>query len=87
MLLKRSLAINGIVNSKQGDGTYLAASLHNVLSLPDRILTLQGVGLVELAEARSAIEPMLASLAALPVSHGGLDQIHGGRPFDAAQLQ
>lgn len=73
----RGLAILGIVKSKQGDGTYLATSLHRVLNLPDQILTLQeGLDLVELAEARSAVEPVVASLAATRASRDDLLQIH-----------
>ncbi len=72
----RALAILGIVKSKQGDGTYLAASLNKVLNLPDQILTLQeSLDLVELAEARSAIEPVVASLAATRASRDDLHLI------------
>jgi GntR family transcriptional regulator, transcriptional repressor for pyruvate dehydrogenase complex len=73
----RALAILGIVKSKQGDGTYLVASLHRVLNLPDQVLTLQeSLDLVELAEARSAIEPVVASLAAARASRDDLARIH-----------
>jgi GntR family transcriptional regulator, transcriptional repressor for pyruvate dehydrogenase complex len=73
----RALAILGIVKSKQGDGTYLAASLHRVLNLPDQVLTLQAsLDLVELAEARSAIEPVVTSLAATRASRDDLIRIH-----------
>jgi GntR family transcriptional regulator, transcriptional repressor for pyruvate dehydrogenase complex len=73
----RALAILGIVKSKQGDGTYLAASLHRVLNLPDQVLTLQeSLDLVELAEARSAIEPVVTSLAAARASRDDLNGIH-----------
>ena len=72
----RGLAILGIVKSKQGDGTYLAASLQRVLNLPDQILTLQeSLDLVELAEARSAIEPVVAALAAERASREDLQRI------------
>ncbi len=72
----RGLAILGIVKSKQGDGTYLAASLHRILSLPDQILTLQeSLNLVEVAEARSAIEPVVASLAATRASQEDLQRV------------
>ncbi len=65
----KALSILGIVKPKQGDGTYLASSLRKVLNNPDRILTLQeSLDLVELAEARSAIEPFVASLAATRAS-------------------
>ncbi|HEX5482804.1 MAG TPA: FadR/GntR family transcriptional regulator, partial [Terriglobia bacterium] len=77
----RGLAILGIVKSKQGDGTYLAASLQRVLNLPDQILTLQeSLDLVELAEARSAIEPVVAALAAERASQEDLRKVR-------AQLQ
>ncbi|MGH9398203.1 MAG: FadR/GntR family transcriptional regulator [Terriglobia bacterium] len=73
----RGLAVLGIVKSKQGDGTYLAASLTRVLNLPDQILTLQeSLDLVELAEARSAIEPVVASLAAARASREDLLRVH-----------
>lgn len=69
----RALAILGIVKSKQGDGTYLATSLQRVLNLPDQVLTLQeSLDLAELAEARSAIEPVVASLAATRASRDDL---------------
>ncbi len=74
----RALAILGVVKSKQGDGTYLAASLNRALNLPDQILTLQeSLDLVELAEARSAVEPVVASLAAARASRDDLRRIDG----------
>jgi GntR family transcriptional regulator, transcriptional repressor for pyruvate dehydrogenase complex len=73
----RALAILGVVKSKQGDGTYLSASLSKALNLPDQILTLQErLDLVELAEARSAVEPVVASLAAARASRANLLLIH-----------
>jgi GntR family transcriptional regulator, transcriptional repressor for pyruvate dehydrogenase complex len=74
----RALAILGIVKSKQGDGTYLSASLQRVLNLPDQVLTLQeSLDLVELTEARSAIEPVVTSLAAARATRDDLARIHG----------
>jgi len=60
-----ALAFLGVVKSKQGDGTYLVASLRKLLSHPDHIFMLQeSLDLAVVAEARSAIEPFVASLAA-----------------------
>ncbi len=72
----RALSILGIVKPKQGDGTYLASSVRKVLSRPEEILTLQErLDLVELAEARSAIEPTVASLTARRASESDLGTI------------
>lgn len=61
----RAFSLLGIIKPKQGDGTYLAASLRKVLSHPDWIFTLQeSLDLAQVAEARLAIEPHVASLAA-----------------------
>lgn len=60
-----ALSFLGVVKSKQGDGTYLIASLRKLLSQPDHLFTLQeSLDLVEVAEVRSGIEPFVASLAA-----------------------
>lgn len=73
----RGLAVLGLVKSRQGDGTYLVASLGKVLSLPDQFLALQeSLDLVELAEARSAIEPVVAALAAARASQEDLARVH-----------
>jgi GntR family transcriptional repressor for pyruvate dehydrogenase complex len=65
----KALSILGIVKPKQGHGTYLASSLRKTLNRPEEILTLQeSLDLAELAEARLAIEPHVASLAAQRVS-------------------
>lgn len=73
----RGLAVLGLVKSRQGDGTYLVASLGKVLSLPNQFLALQeSLDLVELAEARSAIEPVVAALAAARASQEDLARVH-----------
>ncbi len=65
----KALSLLGIIRPKQGDGTYLSASVRKVLNRPDRILILQdSMDLVELAEARLAVEPYVASLAAARAS-------------------
>jgi GntR family transcriptional regulator, transcriptional repressor for pyruvate dehydrogenase complex len=72
----RTLNILGIIKSKQGEGTYLVSSIHKLLSDPDHILTLQeSLDLAELAEARSAVEPSVASLTASRVSKEDLQEI------------
>lgn len=68
-----ALGFLGIVKSKQGDGTYLVASLRKLLSQPDHLFTLQqSLDLAEVAEARSAIEPFVASLAATRITNEDL---------------
>lgn len=72
----RALNILGIIKSKQGEGTYLVTSIHKLLTDPDHVLTFQeSLDLAELAEARSAVEPAVASLTATRASREELQEI------------
>ena len=72
----KALSILGIVKSRQGQGTYLVTSIGTLLGCPDGNLNLrQRVDLVEVAEARSTVEPIVASLAALRASDQELREI------------
>jgi GntR family transcriptional repressor for pyruvate dehydrogenase complex len=80
----KALSILGIIKSRQGQGTYLVASFGTLLGRPDGHLNLrQRVDLVEVAEARSTIEPIVASLAAVRASDQELRDI--SREFEAMQ--
>jgi GntR family transcriptional repressor for pyruvate dehydrogenase complex len=73
----KALSILGIVKSRQGQGTYLVTSFGTLLERPDGQLNLrQRVDLVEVAEARSTIEPIVASLAAVRASDQELREIN-----------
>jgi GntR family transcriptional repressor for pyruvate dehydrogenase complex len=64
-----ALSILGVISSEQGKGTYLASQFPSPIDRPEQILTLQeGSRLVYLWEARSALEPYTASLAAVHAS-------------------
>lgn len=71
----RALRLFGIIESRQGDGTYLAASPAPLANLPDQATLEESLDLVELAEARTALEPIVASLAAQRASDDDLKQI------------
>lgn len=71
----RALRLFGIIESRQGDGTYLAASAAPLWNLPDQATLEESLDLAELAEARTAIEPIVASLAAQRASEDDLKQI------------
>jgi GntR family transcriptional repressor for pyruvate dehydrogenase complex len=72
----RALSMLGITKSKQGDGTYLTASFRKLLQRPEQALALQeSLDLVELAEARLAIEPTVAALTSFRASKEDLVRI------------
>jgi len=61
----RALTILGLLKPRQGKGTYLVGSPRSLLSRQDHAFTLEEhLDLGEVAEARFAIEPIIASLAA-----------------------
>ena len=61
----RALAMLGVAEMRQGDGTYLTALDPETLMRPvGLVLALSGAGLTELFEARKLVEPGLAYLAA-----------------------
>src|SRR6478609_3618030 len=61
----RALAMLGVAEMRQGDGTYLTALDPATLMRPvGLVLALSDAGLTELFEARKLVEPGLAALAA-----------------------
>src|SRR4051812_34535248 len=61
----RALAMLGVAEMRQGDGTYLTALEPEQLMRPvGLVLALSDAGLAELFEARKLVEPGLAALAA-----------------------
>ena len=61
----RALAMLGVAEMRQGDGTYLTALEPEQLLRPvGLVLSLSDAGLAELFEARKLVEPGLAALAA-----------------------
>jgi GntR family transcriptional repressor for pyruvate dehydrogenase complex len=61
----RALAMLGVAEMRQGDGTYLTALRPDTLMRPvGLVLALSDSGLEELFEARKLVEPGLAALAA-----------------------
>jgi GntR family transcriptional repressor for pyruvate dehydrogenase complex len=72
----KALSIMGIVKSKQGQGTYLEAPIGTIVGLRGGTFNLrERLDLVEVAEARSTIEPVVASLAARRASDLELGEI------------
>lgn len=64
-----ALGILGVIKRAQGQGTYLASSLPKPLNRPEQILGFQkSLDVVELWEGRVALEPYIASLAAVRAS-------------------
>jgi DNA-binding FadR family transcriptional regulator len=65
----RALAMLGVAEMRQGDGTYLTALDPETLMRPvGLVLALSDAGLTELFEARKLVEPGLAKLAAERIS-------------------
>src|SRR3954454_12814964 len=61
----RALAMLGVTEMRQGDGTYLTSLRPDALMRPvGLVLSLSDAGLQELFEARKLVEPGLAALAA-----------------------
>jgi GntR family transcriptional repressor for pyruvate dehydrogenase complex len=64
----RALAMLGVAEMRQGDGTYLTALDPEALMKPvGLVLALSDSGLEELFEARKLVEPGLAALAAIRI--------------------
>ena len=69
----RALGLLGIVKPKQGEGTYLTISPRDFLMDPHQSLVMEEtLDVVELAEARALIEPIIASLVATRASEEDL---------------
>src|SRR4051794_23221925 len=65
----RALAMLGVAEMRQGDGTYLTNLQPDALMRPvGLVLALSDAGLAELFEARKLVEPGLAALAAQRIS-------------------
>src|SRR3954451_19952488 len=66
----RALAMLGVMEMRQGDGTYLTSLEPDALMRPvGLVLALSDGGLHELFEARKIVEPGLAALAAQRITH------------------
>jgi GntR family transcriptional repressor for pyruvate dehydrogenase complex len=65
----KTLEVMGVLEARQGSGTYLTESAETILSQPsDRLLPLRGVSFAELFEARRAMEIEAAAFAAARAS-------------------
>src|SRR5579872_5234284 len=61
----KTLEVMGVLEARQGSGTYLTESAENILSQPsDLLIPLRGVSFAELFEARRAMEVEAAACAA-----------------------
>jgi GntR family transcriptional regulator, transcriptional repressor for pyruvate dehydrogenase complex len=73
----KSLEVMGVLEARQGSGTYLTESAESILSQPaDLLMPLRGVSFAELFEARRAMEVEAAASAAARA-----------HPHDIADLQ
>src|SRR5215217_1779528 len=73
----RALAMLGVAEMRQGDGTYLTALEPATLMRPvGLVLALSDSGLTELFEARKLVEPGLAKLAAERISDADAAELH-----------
>ncbi|MDR2549292.1 MAG: FadR family transcriptional regulator [Desulfobulbus sp.] len=73
----QALAERGIIESRQGDGTYLLAAIETPLStdaIADAISEQSGL-LYEVVEFRRLVEPPIAALAARRISAEGIDRL------------
>ena len=72
----RALAMLGVVDMRQGDGTYLTAMRPDTLMRPvGLVLALSDGGLEDLFEARKLVEPGLAALAAERISDRAAEEL------------
>ncbi len=61
----KMLEIMGVVSQRVGDGTYLNAAAHSILTEPmEFLILLDGISFEELMDARLIVEPELAARAA-----------------------
>lgn len=71
-----ALGVLGVLKRRQGKGTYLASTVPKPLNRPEQILEFhESLDIVELWEARVALEPYVASLAAVRRSEEDLHLI------------
>lgn len=74
----KSLSLLGLLDVRQGDGTYLSRSSSDLLPrVIEWGLLLEQPHLVDLVEARERIEPIVAELAAKRRSKGDLKDLRG----------
>src|SRR3990172_4397671 len=72
----KALSILGVVQSRHGHGTFLVGSINTLLGPGRPLFSIQErVDLMEVAEARGSIEPLVASLAARRASQQDLVEI------------
>src|SRR3954468_2849857 len=72
----RALAMLGVADMRQGDGTYLTALDPETLMRPvGLVLALSDAGLTELFEARRLVEPGLAHLAAERITDQAAEEL------------
>lgn len=74
--LMKVLETVGVISQKVGDGSYLNPDASNILNVPfSFVILLDGISLLELFDARLAIEPEFAAKAAERASNSALDHI------------
>jgi len=73
----KTLEVMGVLEARQGSGTYLTELAETILSQPsDLLLPLRGVSFAELFEARRAMEIESAASAALRANSQDLADLH-----------
>ena len=84
----RALAMVGVVEMRQGDGTYLTSLETETLLRPvSLVLSLSDSSLAELFEARKLVEPGLAALAAVRISDEAAAELCARADTSAAALE
>ena len=83
----RALALVGVMEMRQGDGTYLTSLEPEALLRPVAlVLSLSDSGLAELFEARKLVEPGLAALAAARIDDEAAAELCARADASAAAL-
>ncbi|HSB82646.1 MAG TPA: FadR/GntR family transcriptional regulator [Candidatus Methylomirabilis sp.] len=82
----RALESLGLVKIKSGDGTYVASSLHTLLSPMASVIIEQKDVLLDIFEARKIIEPEMAALAAMRANPDEVEQMAAILAGQAGQI-